>query len=888
MSIRRLLFAAVICCLALVVGGARAVEDWRPAPNQDTLFLPFKILAPGGETATLEKLADEHLASILARNQQRSYPRPLAASILAGPWPPPPRSFPPEYRQLGLRWVAAGSITRIGRHLSIDLVLHSLTGEPPRSWYRTIDNANDLAPTLQYLVGEVLASTGRYPLVRSIEVQGNTRIDAGAILRHVTTHIGDRYDEARLRDDIKAIYAMGYFDDVRVYAGNTAKGKRIVFTVKEKEIINQVTVTGNDELKEKEIREVITVAPNTIINERKVKESAAAIRRLYKEKGFSHTKVTTKISRTQQGRVNVEFSIKEGQKLYIRSIVFSGNQAFSDKELKKTIETSERGLFSWLTDSGVLHRDVLEQDVGRLAAFYHNRGFVDAKVGEPEIREEEDGLVITFPIEEGRRYGVGTVRITGDLIADVNELLARTALARQPYFSRRVLREDITRLTDFYADRGYAYADIIPRIDKDEAAGRVNVTIQIDKNMLVRVNRIVIKGNTRTRDKVIRREMQIKEQEIFNASALRKSSERLRRLDFFEDVEISPEPAASDDILDIIVRVKEKPTGTFSIGAGYSSVDDFMFMGEISQDNFMGKGQRLALQADISGTSTRYNFSFTEPHLSDTDLLFGIDLYNWEREYDDYTKDSSGFALRFGHPLWNRWYLSWSYGYDHTNLVDVDYANLSWAIRESLDINITSYVRVALSRDSRNHRYAPTKGSIHAIETKYAGGPLGGDSYFTKIKGTTSWYFPFFFKTTLHLKAAAGFVTENTGGKLPVYEKFYLGGMNTIRGFKNGQISPRDPVTGDRIGGTKMWFINEEIIFPLLEENGLLGVVFLDAGNVYDSAQSWDFSRIKHSVGAGVRWLSPLGPLRLEWGYNLDPVGDEDRSNWDFSIGGSF
>lgn len=884
----QLVLAAVLCCFALLSVGASAVEDWRPAAGQKTVFLPFKILAPAGEQKQIERLADRRLDAILKRNQLQSYPRDLAAPLLNGPWPPPPRLLAPVLGKLGLRWVAVGSITRIGRSLSIDLVLHSLTGEPSRSWYRTVASANELADALQYLVGEVLASTGRYPLVRSVAVEGNSRIDTGAILRHVSTQVGDRYDEKRLREDIKAIYRMGYFDDVRVYAGRAEDGKRVVFQVKEKAIINQVSITGTDELKEKEVREVVTVAPNTIVNERKVKESAAAIRRLYKEKGFSHTTVTSRITKVQNGRVNVEFAIKEGKKLYITSIVFQGNKAFDDDDLKEVIETSEKGFFSWLTESGILRRDVLEQDAARLAAFYHNHGFVDARVGTPEVRERKDGLEVIFPVAEGRRYKVGAVRLDGDLIEPAAKLLAGLALPRQEAFSRKVLHDDITRLTDFYANRGYAYADVLPRIDKDEAAGVVNVTLRIEKNMLVHVNRIVIKGNTRTRDKVIRRQMRIKEQEIFNAAALRKSSKRLRRLDYFEDVQISPEPAAGDDLLDIVVRVKEKPTGTFSIGAGYSSVDDFMFMGEISQDNFMGKGQRLALQADISGSGTRYNFSFTEPNLSDSDLLFGVDLYKWSREYDDYTKDSTGFALRFGHPLWNRWYLSWSYGYDHTNLTDLDYANLSSAIRDSLDINVTSYVRVGLSRDTRNHRYAPTKGSIHAVELKYAGGPLGGDSWFTKVKGSTSWYFPFFWKTTLHLKAAAGFVTENTGGELPVYEKFYLGGMNTIRGFKNGQISPRDPLTGDRIGGAKMWFINEEIIFPLLEENGLLGVVFLDAGNVYDTSDNWDFSRLKRSVGLGLRWLSPLGPLRLEWGYNLDPVGDEDRSNWDFSIGGSF
>jgi outer membrane protein insertion porin family len=307
-------------------------------------------------------------------------------------------------------------------------------------------------------------------------------------------------------------------------------------------------------------------------------------------------------------------------------------------------------------------------------------------------------------------------------------------------------------------------------------------------------------------------------------------------------------------------------------------------MGEISENNFLGKGQRLALQANISSSNNRYNLSFTEPHLNDTDLLFGIDLYNWEREYDDYTRDSSGASLRFGYPLWNRWNAFWGYGWDDTSMTDLA-VNVSQEILNSQ--GSTSSLKFGVSKDTRNRLYDPTKGNQHIMTVKYAGGPVGGDFDFTKLEGSTSWYFPTFWDTSFHIKGAAGYVLDNGNDTVPVYEKFYLGGINTIRGFDNGKISPIN-ANNERVGGEKMWFANVEWIFPIIKEAGLKGLVFFDAGNVYDDSENWNLSGLKKSVGFGFRWLSPMGPLRLEWGYNIDPDPHEEQGVWDFSIGGSF
>jgi len=865
--------------------------------NNALLFLPLKINT-AQERKQLQELTDRTLSEALVKWNKNEkifhfMPRQKAQQELDynGAWPPSINTLQELVEKASvktdnLRYIAAGSLTRLGQRISVDLKVYDLLHPDAATYYyqdnKTLEN---LGKAIDQILTDILKHTSRNLLVGEVILKGNERIDSGAVLRQIKTRTGDRYDPQSLTEDMKRVFKMGYFDDVRISTQETAKGKEIIFELKEKPVIGQILLEGTKELKEETVREAVTITSNTIVNPKKVKEAADNIRSLYREKGFYDTKVTTKLSYPKPDRVDIRFVIEEGPKIYTKEVKFVGNNAFKARKLKKVIETSTRGFFSWLTDSGLLKRDVLEQDVARLTAYYHNHGYIEAKVGEPEIVQKGKWLYVTFNIFEGDRYKVGNITLTGDFIADQNDLLRLFELRKEEYLSRKILREDILRFTDFYAENGYAFAEVNPFVHEREADKSVDITINIQKGDLVYLNRILISGNTRTRDKVIRRELDIKEKGIFNSKGIRDSHEKLQRLDYFEEINITPEPTLEKNMMNVKVEVKEKPTGSFSIGAGYSSVDNLLVMGEISQNNFLGKGQRLALQANLGSTSNRYNISFTEPHYKDSQLLVGLDVYNWKREYTDYTKDSYGGALRFGYPVWELWKMNFSYGYDKADLTDVK-ENASQIIKDSVDIHVTSFTTLGFWRDTRNRRFDASKGSRNAINVKYAGGPLGGDSAFTKIEAASSWYFPLFWEVIYHLKFAAGQLFEDKSGKLPVFEKFYLGGIRTIRGFNSNHISPKDPTTDERIGGKKMWFMNAEWIFPLVKEAGLKGLIFFDAGNVYED--EWEFDFIKKSVGTGFRWLSPVGPLRLEWGYVIDPVEDEDQSNWDFSIGGEF
>ena len=870
------------------------------ADKPNTLALPIKINTPIDKTRLTHNV-DTALSEVLAASPAllRTFtllPRTEAESIFDY------SAWPPSYEALqkfgmetapDVSYVAVGSLTRLGENISIDIKVYDMLDPSSQTFYymdgQELENVKE---SLNKIYKDVLSYTGRSFLIASIAPEGNTRIDSGAILRNISSRTGDIYDTEQLRNDMKNVFKMGYFDDVKFKVEDTEKGKAVIFEVKEKPVITQVVISGQDELKEDDIREVMSVIPNTILNAQKIREAVDNIKSLYKSKGFYNTEVTPELTYPLADRVNVEFRIEEGEKVFIKDIKFVGNDSFKDKELLKVMGTKEKGLLSWFTDSGVLKRDILEQDIARVTSFYHHHGYIEATVGKPEITQDGEWLFVNIEISEGNRYKVGTIELTGDIIGNKEELLHLLKIRNEEYLSRNILREDILRLNDYYAENGYAFAEATPTVNTNKEEKVVDMVIDINKGDLVYINRITIKGNTRTRDKVIRRELLIREKGIFDSKALRQSHQRLSRLDFFEDVSITPEPTPDKTKMDLVVEVKEKPTGAFSIGAGYSSVDALMFMAEISQNNFLGRGQRMALSAQVSGTSARYNIGFTEPHFYDSQLLLGIDIYNWAREYDLYTRDSRGFAVRFGYPVWELWDASFSYGYDDTELTDVDFDNVAPSIIDSLDINVTSYVSFNLSRDTRNSLYVTTKGSLNVLHTKYAGGFLGGDSQFTKVDGFTSWFFPGFFfdETAFHIKLSAGQAWENESGKLPDYEKFYLGGINTIRGFKTRSIAVKetDPVSGIvyEIGGNIMWFTNLEYHFPLVKAGGLRGLVFYDAGNVYES--EWDFNDIKQSVGAGLRWLSPMGPMRLEWGYVIDPEPGEDSSNWEFSMGGNF
>lgn len=850
--------------------------------------LPYQAHAERGE-AELSELATGLVAKALSAEGVTVAPQQDVAEALTG------RAIPETVkgaqavgRALGAGWVLTGSITRVGEAVSLEARLLD-TGSAASFYAFAEGRGAGQIPELAGKVGAQLANKllGRQT-VMEVEFKGNRRIEADAIRAAVTTKAGDVLRPEKLRQDLRAVYDLGYFYDVRIDTEDVPGGVKVVFTVDERPAIREVRIEGNRAIDTEQLREAADIKPYSILNFRKLREAAARMGDLYRQKGYYSAEIDWKTEDLPEHQANLIFEIEEGEKVMIAEIDFTGNEAFDDGKLRGLMATKEKGFFSWFTGSGILKEDVLETDLTKISAFYYNHGYIKAQVGKPEIEREGRWMKITIPVSEGPQYELGTVCLAGDLIKPHDELFKLLSIPQEKVYNREVIRKDILKLTDVYADEGFAFADIVPRIEVREEERKVDLTFDINKGSKVYFERIVISGNIKTRDKVIRRELRVYEGELFSGSGLRLSNTLLQRLQYFEDITMNTSRGSADNKMNLEVKVKERPTGVFSIGAGYSSVEQLIAMAEIRQDNLFGRGQRLALRAHVGAISRQYSLSFTEPYLLDTRVSFGVDAYNWDLEYIDYTKSTQGGGLRFAYPLTDFTTVGVSYRYDDSD-VSIDREVVSAILRDLEGRTVTSAVASYIRRDSRNRIFDPTEGSVNEVSIEYAG--LGGDSRFARLIASSAWYFPIFWDLVFFARGKAGYIEPVAGGRLPLYERFYLGGMNSVRGFDYYTISPRTP-EGEFVGGNKMLLFNLELQFPIVRDAGLMGVVFYDAGNAFglppDNKENFDLFDLRDSAGAGFRWFSPIGPLRIEWGKNLHPQPGEDSSNWEFAIGQMF
>ncbi len=790
---------------------------------------------------------------------------------------------------LGADYALIGSFTEIGSIISLDARLVDARGQKKTEILFAEDRGMEsLASATGRLVQQMTVHLLARDLIVDLKVRGSERIEADAIKLNVGSKVGNVHRPQQVAEDIRSIYAMGYFENVDAVIEDAPNGKILVFDVRENPTILEVKVSGNKKVKEKDIMAAIATRQYAILQRSVIAEDAQKILRLYHQKGYFNAEVDTKIEFPQDPRkAVVTFDVQEMGKVYIQSISFTGNESISDRKLRGVMQVKQKNFLSWITDRGVLQRDVLETDVDRLAVFYHDQGFMDARVGTPVVNIEKDGIYIEIPVEEGNRYKIEDVRVTGDILDDMEDIHKDLKVKTGEFFSRESLRDDIKFLSTKYMDEGYAYVDVAPDVRRNPEARTTQVTYNIDKREKVRIGRIYISGNTKTLDKVIRREIQLAEGDYYSSSDLERTMVNLRKLDYFEDVEIVPADTHQVGIMDLHIKVKEKMTGAISVGGGFSSDDGLFATGEVSQRNFMGKGQTVSLKAYFGQEAQRYVMSFTEPWFMDRNLLVGIDLYNWLREYNDFTKDSLGFRLRGGLPFGEYSRFNVYYTFEDADVTDVaDTASVF--IKDQMGRQIKSSVTFGVERDTTDHPFLPTTGSLNWATMEYSAPFLGSDSDFLKFEVQSGWFFPLFWKFTGFARGKFGYIEElDNRNRAPIYERFFLGGINSLRGFKWGDVGPKDE-QGEIIGGLTYGLINFEVLFPIMDQMGIQGVVFFDAGNAFNSMSDFSVSDFRTDAGAGIRWNSPLGPLRLEWGYNLDPKPGESNYQWQFSAGAFF
>ena len=880
-------FAALILLVALLCSASQAT-----AAKKRVLVLPFQVTAVEPLSGVGREIPGV-FRDILEKRGYEVLPLSRAEKLLEGPpyEAPDPETVSDLIRVTGASYAIYGGLTQGGEWMGLDArVAHpEASGEHPTVSVSR-KGTDELLSAAEELAERIVAALAPKERVISIEVTGNDRLNAEAVLQRIQTREGESYNPERVDRDIRRLYESGYFENITVRERDLPGGKKIVYEVEERPQIEKIVIKGANTLDRDEILEAMSSENGGILNPETVAEDLQAVRGLYRKDGYYSVNVEYGSEKIDTGQVQLIIRIEEGKKRYIQKIRIRGAEKIDPGELKDQLALSERGFFSWFTGGGVLKERMLNRDTAALEAYYANRGFVDVKVGQPEVESVEDGLRITFRVREGARYRLGEIGFQGDLIVSKEELLDKVRIddmaRNDAYFDRSVLREDSRSLEDFYQKHGYAFAQADPRLNKNKEDRTIDVTYSISKERKVYIDRVRITGNTKTRDRIIRRDLAISGGDLFDSDKISRSKQNLQRLDYFKSVEIDTIPGREPGEMDLEVQVQEKPTGSFSLGAGYSTVNKLFFTGKVQERNFLGRGYNLSFKGSFSSTQTQYQASFWNPRLYDSSLGLGFDAYNSRRDYDDYELKRTGGKAKLAYTIGDHTRLFWNYNLEQYRVQNID-STASQSIQDIGGTNWSSAANISAVRDTTNRRLYPTSGSKNTLAVEYSGGPLGGDNNFIKPSYELSMYQSLVADFVFSWHGKYSHLFENTSEPVSDFERFYLGGINTVRGYDYQDIASEDEA-GKKVGGYKQFYANTEVSYPLIKDMGLQVLAFFDAGNVWNKDEQPD-SDLYKSVGGGIRWNSPMGPLRLEYGYPLDKVeGEKKEGQFEFSVGQAF
>jgi outer membrane protein insertion porin family len=789
-----------------------------------------------------------------------------------------------------------------------------------------------LAPHLLGLVAALLvalpavaaAQPARGATVKDVRVEGTRRVEPDAVKAAILTKAGRPYDPKRVDADVRAVMKLGLFSDVTVRMEGDPDAPVLVYEVVEKPTVKEWRVEGNDEISRDDLKDSIEVKPFQVLDLVAVRKDVKKIQEKYVEKGFYLAEVKYELKDLGENQVAVVYRVDEKAKVQIKEIRFLGNAKVSRQDLLSVMLTKEGGFLSGIGSSGTYREDMFQRDLQALQLAYLDRGYINVKIGKPTIDLSPDRrhLFIAIPVEEGDQYRIGKTGFSGKTLGEDERLPGMVKAAHGDVFSSSVVRGDLQAVADVYRDRGYANANVVPMTQVDAKTRIVDLEYEIQPGGLVRFERIEITGNTKTRDKVIRRELRVYEGELFSAKGMRQSKQRVTALGFFETVEITTRRGSADDQLIATVEVKERSTGTFQLGAGFSSYENFVLTGQISQNNFFGWGQTLSLQLQWSSVRQLGTIQFVEPYFLDTRWTFAFDLYASEGTYTSFSRRAVGGNLTWGYELaglqsflpFARWLEDVRVFGTYTNEnVAVTPAAGEVPLFNRYRDGTTSSVRGALQIDKRDNRLFPTRGfyaslSAEAAPPFLAPNLLFGNqvNLFRRYSADLRYYHPVVAGIVFRSKLTLGYIEDwDDEHRVPISELYFVGGINSVRGYGMYSISPwvdaahtpDGALVKTYVGGNKQAILNLELELPFFESAGIKAVVFADAGNAF-ARGAWSDPNVRwslyKSVGFGIRWQSPVGPLRFEWGIPLDRRKNDqgefiDRPlDFQFTIGNFF
>jgi outer membrane protein insertion porin family len=745
-------------------------------------------------------------------------------------------------------------------------------------------------------VREALAQTPTTK-VASIEIRGNKKIELPAIQGRLTLKPGDPYTPENVRGQIKILYETGYFEDVQLETEPTPEGIALTFVVQEKPFITEIVFDGNEELSDDKLKEKITIKSQAFLDQQQAKESAEKIRLAYQEDGYFSAQVIPIVQTLDEDRKRLTFFIKEGEKAKVKTVNFEGMRSASKSEMFKVTATREwvpwYGLFtqfklpSFLSDAGVLKREEMNNDVERIREVLLNKGYLNAQVGLPtvELSEDKKWFNVTYTVNEGEPFTVAEVGFRGNTVFEEPELRDKMKIKPGEIFQRQKIRDEISRLTDLYGSKGYAFADVVPNVNPNAEERTATIILSIKEGEMMRIRQINIHGNEKTKDNVIRRELRVDEQDVIDTPSLKRSFQRLNNLNFFETVEILPQQVDADKV-DLNVRVKEKPTGQFSIGGGFSTLDKLVAIADITEGNLGGNGWMGRIRGQLGQQRTLGLITFRNPYLNDSLTSMQIDVYRSMTNYITYFEKKAGASLTFG-----RWLSEYVTGSVSLVAEQLDFSDPTIDAPElvlsQLGTQSTTGFRTSLARDTRDYFLDPRTGLRTSVGFDFGTPYLGGTNNFYKYYLDAIKYTPLPFDTRFSIHARYGSAEGLHGKPIPLTERFFVGGINTMRGFVFGRAGPVTP-SGSLLGAAKELIFNNDFIFTISSEAKLNGVIFFDWGNGFNDGEPVAFNALRKSAGLEGRWISPFGPLRAAYGINLDPRPGERKGVFEFTIGSLF
>ncbi|MDL5046069.1 outer membrane protein assembly factor BamA [Oscillatoria amoena NRMC-F 0135] len=746
------------------------------------------------------------------------------------------------------------------------------------------------------------ARDGAYagPVVREIEVQyaGPQTVTRNVILSNMRTTVGQAFSQAAIEEDVRNLYATGFFTNLRIYDEPLMDGVKVVVIVQGKPLVKEVQVQGLQSLKEKAVRKEIKTKPGNVIDEKQIAEDALKITELYEKKAFPNVSVSYKIDTNEQfGRSTVTFIIDEGGKYVIKDIKFNGLKQLDAKKLRKEMKTRKDNWLSFIMGTGKLKKEQFEDDLQKLKTYAQNQGFIDFEIKDVQYEYlDKDNMIVTLDIFEGIQYKVNQVTIEGNELYTTEKLMSKITMPGGAIFSPKGNEENIKAIQDVYGLEGYIDTRVIPEIEPNIQTGMMDVTYKIKEGPQSYVQKVKIEGNTVTKDKVIRRELAVKPGDLYDSVSVDASKARLQNLGYFSKVETYPEDTNVPTRKNLVVKVEEQRTGSLTFGAGFSSIDSILGFAEVAQGNFditnwpkfTGGGQKARARIQYGAERQDYTVSFVEPWFLDKKLALSVDAwYRTASFYSSlYDQSNLGFATRLEKPWGQFWRTGVGYRLEEIGIYNVD-PGASTIIQQEAGFQLKSSVNANAVFDSRDNVFLTRRGNRTEFYSELAGGPLGGNVQIYKVSLESTQYFEVFKDNIVILQAAAGAADVwGDGTRVPIFDRYFLGGANNLRGFSYRAVSPYDSA-GEPIGGLTFHNHTAEYTFPIIDR--VRGAVFYDGGFV--NARSWDFSLDDYNadVGVGLRLNLPIGPIRLDYGYPI-MYNNNNKSNgkFQFNVGYQF